>query len=84
MKKRDDDTEFSTTREDGGRHGGNRSVPFWLTIEKAARRLSTTPVALRARCRRAQRDQAGNYILAPGMRAFKLGSHWRIEFDWRP
>ena len=52
------------------------------TIEDAAGRLSTTPTALRARCRRHARREGRDVIarLGGGVVAFKFGSSWRIRF----
>jgi hypothetical protein len=53
----------------------------FYTIAEAAKRLSTTPAALRARCRRAARNENGQVVanLGFGIRAFKFGKRsWRI------
>lgn len=53
-----------------------------LTPDDAAKRLAITPVALRARCRRAQRIERGQVVapLGGGIVAFKFGSSWRVRF----
>jgi hypothetical protein len=54
-----------------------------LTVEDAARVLSTTPTALRARCRRHAR-RAGRDVIARlggGVVAFKFGASWRLRID---
>lgn len=54
----------------------------YVDVDQAAARLSTTPNALRARCRRnARRD--GRTIsahLGGGIIAIKLGVSWRVRF----
>ena len=56
-------------------------VPVLLPIETAAVLLSTTPTALRARCRRAARRFGRDVIahLGPGVDALKFGRSWRIR-----
>jgi hypothetical protein len=41
-----------------------------------------TEGALRARCRRAAADpdENGNAVIAPGVYAIKIGTHWRIKY----
>jgi hypothetical protein len=54
-----------------------------FTVEDAARVLSTTPTALRARCRRHAR-RAGRDVIARlggGVVAFKFGASWRLRID---
>jgi hypothetical protein len=54
-----------------------------LTVEDAARLLSTTPTALRARCRRRAR-RVGREIIArlgAGVVAFKFGASWRLRIE---
>jgi len=54
----------------------------YLDIDAAAAALMTSPVALRARCRRAQRRDRGGQVVAPlggGIVAFKFGSSWRVR-----
>ena len=55
--------------------------PALLTVEAAAVALSTTPTALRARCRRAARRFGRDVIahLGPGVDALKFGRSWRIR-----
>ena len=58
------------------------SPASFATIEMAAQRLSLDVAALRARCRRAAR-QEGDAIVAPlggGIVAFKFGRTWRVHF----
>jgi hypothetical protein len=58
-----------------------------LSVEEAAARLGVTPVALRHRCRRAQRREGREIIarLGAGVVAYKLGrsgrSSWRFKFE---
>jgi hypothetical protein len=54
-----------------------------FTIEEAAIFLSTSPVALRARCRRNARKHGKHVISAigPGVRAEKYGRSWRVVFS---
>jgi len=54
-----------------------------LTVEDAAKLLSTTPTALRARCRRRAR-RVGREIVArlgAGVVAFKFGASWRLRIE---
>lgn len=53
-----------------------------LTPEEAAPLLSLTPVALRARCRRAARRRGREVQadLGGGIVAFKMGRSWRVRF----
>jgi hypothetical protein len=54
-----------------------------LTVGEAAKVLSTTPVALRCRCRRHAR-RIGREIVArlgAGVVAYKLGASWRVRID---
>ncbi len=52
------------------------------TIELAALMLSTTPVALRARCRRKARREGREVVarLGAGVVGFKFGANWRVRF----
>jgi len=54
-----------------------------LTVEDAAKLLSTTPTALRARCRRHARRTGREVIarLGAGVVAFKFGASWRLHID---
>lgn len=58
-----------------------------LSAQEAATRLGVTPVALRHRCRRAQRREGREIIarLGAGVVAYKLGksgrSSWRFKFE---
>jgi hypothetical protein len=54
----------------------------YIPIERAAARLALTPVALRARCRRAARREGRNVVahLGAGVVAYKLGRSWRVRF----
>ena len=58
-----------------------RPIEF-LTTELAATRLSTTPEALRARCRRRAHREGREVVarLGAGVIAFKFGASWRIRF----
>jgi hypothetical protein len=59
------------------------SNAWLLTVEDAAKLLSTTPTALRARCRRHAR-RAGHDVVARlggGVVAFKFGASWRLRID---
>lgn len=61
---------------------GRTRSPDYETIEAAALRLSTTPKALRARCRRGL-TKKGDVLLAAlggGVVAFKFGRSWRVSF----
>jgi hypothetical protein len=55
---------------------------MYVAIEEAAARLALTPVALRARCRRAARREGRNIVahLGPGVVAYKFGRSWRLLF----
>ena len=57
-----------------------------LTIESAAARLSLSPEALRARCRRSVIDDPAQArgSLGPGIVALKLGRSWRIAISSLP
>jgi hypothetical protein len=52
-------------------------------VEDAARVLSTTPTALRARCRRHARRLGRDVVarLGGGVVAFKFGASWRLRID---
>ncbi|HXX68679.1 MAG TPA: hypothetical protein VEK07_15935 [Polyangiaceae bacterium] len=54
-----------------------------LTVEEAARVLSMTATALRARCRRRARRVGRDVIarLGAGVVAFKFGVSWRLRID---
>jgi hypothetical protein len=54
-----------------------------LTVEAAAKVLSTTPTALRARCRRHARRLGRDVVarLGAGVVAFKFGTSWRFRID---
>lgn len=54
-----------------------------VTVEEAARLLSTTPAALRARCRRNARRLGRDIVarLGAGVVAFKFGASWRLRID---
>jgi hypothetical protein len=54
----------------------------YIPIEVAAVRLALTPVALRARCRRAARREGRNVVahLGAGVVAYKFGRSWRVRF----
>jgi hypothetical protein len=54
----------------------------YLPIDRAAERLALTPVALRARCRRAARREGRHLVahLGPGVVACKFGRSWRVRF----
>jgi hypothetical protein len=58
-------------------------MPYdYIPIEEAAPRLALTPVALRARCRRAARREGRNIVahLGAGVVAYKFGRSWRVRF----
>ncbi len=54
----------------------------YVSIERAGARLALTPVALRARCRRAARREGRNVLahLGAGVVAYKFGRSWRVRF----
>jgi hypothetical protein len=54
----------------------------YIPIEEAAVRLALTPIALRARCRRAARREGRSVVahLGAGVVAYKLGRSWRVRF----
>lgn len=54
-----------------------------VTVEDAAKLLSTTPTALRARCRRHARRMGREVVarLGAGVVAFKFGVSWRVRFE---
>ena len=58
--------------------------PIYETIEAAAQHLGISAEALRARCRRAQRRDGSNRVVADlggGIIAIKLGRRsWRVVF----
>jgi hypothetical protein len=56
-----------------------------LTVDHAARLLSTNPTALRARCRRHARRVGREVIarLGAGVVAFKFGASWRLRIESR-
>jgi hypothetical protein len=57
--------------------------PPYLTVEGAAVHLSTTPTALRARCRRHARRVGRDVVarLGAGVVAYKFGVSWRLRID---
>lgn len=61
---------------------GAEVVPL-VTIADAAALLSTTPVALRARCRRHARRVGREVVarLGAGVVAFKFGASWRLRIE---
>ncbi len=63
--------------------GQNGQLRNFVAIEEAAGRLSMSPDALRARCRRNARGRGRDVIarIGPGVTAFKFGRSWRIRFD---
>lgn len=52
------------------------------TVEVAAEKLSMSPEALRARCRRSAVKEGKTVLahLGAGIVAYKLGRHWRVRF----
>lgn len=54
----------------------------YVPIEEAAVRLALTPIALRARCRRAARREGRSVVahLGGGVVAYKFGRSWRVRF----
>jgi hypothetical protein len=54
----------------------------FLSIEQAAPRLDMTPIALRARCRRASIREGRDVVarLGAGVVAYKIGTSWRVCF----
>jgi hypothetical protein len=54
----------------------------YVPIEEAAMRLTLTPLALRARCRRAARREGRTIVahLGAGVVAYKFGRSWRVHF----
>jgi len=54
----------------------------YVSIEKTAARLALTPVALRARCRRAAQREGRNALahLGAGVIGYKFGRSWRVRF----
>jgi hypothetical protein len=58
------------------------SKPTYDSVDVAALRLSTTPIALRARCRRRARREGRDIVahLGGGILAIKLGVSWRVRF----
>jgi hypothetical protein len=52
-------------------------------VEDAAKVLSTTPAALRARCRRHSRRLGRDVVarLGGGVVAFKFGASWRLRIE---
>jgi hypothetical protein len=56
--------------------------PRYDSVEAAALRLSTTPIALRARCRRRSRREGRDIVahLGGGIIAIKFGVSWRVRF----
>ena len=72
-------TAADVATEQTSRH---REGPELLTVDAAAVLLSTTPVALRARCRRHARREGREVVarLGAGVVAYKFGSSWRVRF----
>ncbi len=61
---------------------GGSSPLAYFDIDNAALRLSTTPIALRARCRRHARREGREVVarLGAGVVAYKFGASWRVRF----
>jgi hypothetical protein len=71
-------------RTDAGETGAatlSLAAECLLTVDAAARLLSTTPTALRARCRRHARRTGREVVarLGAGVVAFKFGASWRVR-----
>jgi hypothetical protein len=68
---------------DAGRPRGVQTGTPLLTVDQAAELLSTTPSALRARCRRHARRVDREIVarLGAGVVAFKFGASWRLRID---
>ncbi len=60
--------------------------PDYIPVEEAAARLALTPVALRARCRRAARREGRRVVahLGADVIAYKFGRSWRVHFPLGP
>jgi hypothetical protein len=81
---------LSLAKSDGAEHPKQdadsvhiQASRHFFTVEDAAVRLSTTPTALRARCRRHAR-RIGHEVVAclgAGVTAYKLGASWRLRID---
>jgi hypothetical protein len=58
------------------------SGPAYFDVDEGAIRLSTTPTALRARCRRNARREGRSVSshLGGGIVAIKFGRSWRLRF----
>ncbi len=70
-----------TTGKPRHRHASKPLGHFWDSIEVAAAKLDTEPQALRARCRRASRDENGEVVARLGLGgvvAKKFGTSWRL------
>lgn len=63
--------------------GAAQPMPAGLyTIDIAAVILDTTPVALRARCRRKAKREGKEVVarLGAGVVGYKFGANWRVRF----
>ena len=69
-------------RDDGALPPPAEAVERFFSIDTAAARLETTPVALRARCRRRARREGREIVarLGAGVIAYKFGANWRVRF----
>jgi hypothetical protein len=63
-------------------HSDRKAENTYETIEAAALRLSTSPLALRARCRRCATKEGKHIVAHLGAEivAYKLGRTWRVRF----
>jgi len=75
-----------TARAEPRTAGAPSDPADYVTIDEAAPRLALTPLALRARCRRAARRD-GRIVaahLGGGVVAYKFGRSWRVRFAASP
>src|SRR5579883_3280763 len=83
-------TDQSPDSRRAGRPGGARATRAadpphdpsdYARIDQAAARLAMTPIALRARCRRAARREGRSIVahLGAGVVAYKFGRSWRVR-----
>lgn len=72
----------SDTPHNEANHIKTGAPSAYVDVDEAAARLSTTPNALRARCRRNARREGRTITahLGGGIMAIKLGVSWRIRF----
>jgi hypothetical protein len=73
---------YPASVESGAHAIATPRAPDYVPVEEAAARLALTPMALRARCRRAARREGRRVVahLGADVIAYKFGRSWRVHF----